>query len=51
MPYKIVKQGTKYILKNVRTGDVKGTHTTKAKAEKQRRLLEGIKHGWKPTGK
>lgn len=36
----------------VRTpGGVKAKHTTKAKAEAQRRLLEGIKRGWKPTGK
>jgi hypothetical protein len=26
-------------------------HTTKDKAERQRRLLEGVRHGWKPTGK
>ena len=25
--------------------------TTKEKAEAQRKLLEGVKHGWKPTGK
>ena len=32
-------------------GGVKAKGTTPAKAEKQRRLLEGIERGWKPTGK
>ena len=32
-------------------GGVKAKNTTKAKAESQRRLLQGIEHGWKPTGK
>ncbi len=49
MPYSVRKRGTKYVTINKRTGDVKGTHATKAKAERQRRLLEGIKHGRKPT--
>lgn len=30
---------------------VKARGTTKQKAEAQRRLLEGVKRGWKPTGK
>jgi len=30
---------------------VKAKHTTKAKAEKQKRLLNAVEHGWKPTGK
>ena len=30
---------------------VKAKHTTKAKAEKQRRLLNAIEHGFKPTKK
>ena len=29
----------------------KAKHTTKIKAEAQKRLLQGIEHGWKPTGK
>lgn len=29
---------------------VKAKHTTKAKAESQRRLLNAVEHGWKPTG-
>ena len=32
-------------------GKVSAKSTTKEKAEKQRRLLEGIRRGWKPTGK
>lgn len=32
-------------------GGVKAKHTTKGKAEAQRRLLHGIERGWKPTGK
>jgi len=36
----------------VRTpGGVKAKSTTKAKAERQARLLRAIDHGWKPTGK
>ena len=29
----------------------KAKHTTKAKAMKQKRLLNAVEHGWKPTGK
>lgn len=29
---------------------VKAKHTTKAKAERQRNLLNAVEHGWKPTG-
>jgi len=32
-------------------GGVKAKNTTKAKAEAQRRLLEGVERGWVPTGK
>ena len=32
-------------------GGVKAKHTTKAKAESQGRLLRGVEHGFKPTGK
>ncbi len=28
---------------------VKAKHTTKAKAEKQKRLLNAVEHGWHPT--
>lgn len=30
---------------------VKSKNTTKEKAERQKRLLNAIDHGWKPTGK
>lgn len=32
-------------------GGVKAKRTTKTKAKRQARLLRGVKHGWKPTGK
>ena len=49
MPVKIRKKDHEY---EVRTpGGVKAKSTTKEKAEAQRRLLQGIEHGWKPTGK
>ena len=36
----------------VRTpGGVKAKSTTKAKADSQKRLLNAIEHGFKPTGK
>lgn len=50
MPVKIQSVGKgKY-----RVSTPKGTKaksTTKAKAERQKRLLNAIDHGWKPTGK
>mgnify|MGYP001572609902 CR=1 FL=1 len=48
MPYKIVKtvEGKYRVLSPHGT---KSKGTTRAKAEAQRRLLQGIKHGWKPT--
>lgn len=30
---------------------VKAKNTTKQKAESQKRLLNAVEHGWKPTGK
>ena len=50
MPYGIRKSGSKFNVVNKNTGKVKGTHSSRTSAEKQRRLLEGIKHGWKPAG-
>ena len=32
-------------------GGVKAKSTTKAKAKAQKRLLNAVEHGWKPTGK
>jgi len=50
MPYSITHSGNKWILKNKETGKVKGTHDSYTSALKQMRLLQGIEHGWKPTG-
>lgn len=51
MPYAVRKQGDKWITYNTETGQKKGTHDSKAKANRQMRLLYGVEHGWKPTGK
>lgn len=48
MPYAIRRKGSKYQVVNTDTGKVHST-TTKAKAEKQLRLLKGIEHDWTPT--
>jgi len=50
MPYTIKKRGRKYQVVNTQTGDVKGTHDSLTKAEKQISLLRGVEHGWHPTG-
>jgi len=39
MPYEIRKRGSKYLVVNAKTGDAKGTHDTRAKAEAQLRAL------------
>jgi hypothetical protein len=39
MPYEIRKRGSKYLVVNAETGDVKGTHDTKTKAVAQLRAL------------
>lgn len=53
MPYSIYEQNGKWILKNTDTGQVKGTHKSKADAEAQERLLNAVKHNpsFKPRGK
>ena len=51
MPYIVRKTNGSFQVVNQDTGKVYSSHTTKEKAERQRRLLEGIRHGWKPTGK
>ena len=48
MPYSIQKRGDKFVVVNTETGHVKGTHATRAKAQKQINLLRGIEAGWKP---
>lgn len=50
MPYKITKEGNKFLVINIDTGKVKGKCDSMIKAKKQMALLEGIEHGWKPTG-
>lgn len=45
MPYKIEKKGNYWYVVTISTGKEHGKHTTKAKAEAQLRLLEGIEHG------
>ena len=50
MPVKIQSVGKgKYKVSTPR--GTKAKHTTKAKAEKQKRLLNAIDHGFKPTGR
>jgi len=52
MPYAVKKRATKFVVINTETNKVKGTHSSRAKAERQLNLLRGIEHGgWKPTGK
>jgi len=48
MPVKVT-QVRKGIYKVSTPGGTKAKGTTKAKAESQRRLLEGVDRGWKPT--
>lgn len=52
MPYDLIKRGTGYIVKNIATGKEHSKKPIpKARAEAQMRLLQGIEHGFKPTGK
>jgi len=51
MPWGVRKKGSKWQTYNRDTGRVAGTHSTREKAEKQRRLLEMIRHGEKPRGR
>lgn len=49
MPVKIKSVGHGKV--QVRTpGGVKAKSTTPAKAARQKRLLNAVEHGWKPTG-
>ncbi len=50
LPYTIKETDGAYQVVDRETGKVYSNHTTKEKAERQRRLLEGVRHGWKPTG-
>jgi hypothetical protein len=49
MPIKIRKVGGRYRVST--PGGVKAKGTTREKALAQARLLRGVEHGWKPTGK
>lgn len=49
MPVKVKKKGGKYQVSTPHGVKAKGT--TKAKAAKQKRLLNAVEHGWKPTKK
>ena len=49
MPVKVSKVKGGYKVST--PGGTKAKHTTKAKAEKQAKLLRAVEHGWKPTGK
>lgn len=51
MPYGKHKRGDKWIVTNTETGDVKGTHDSEEKANKQIRLLYMVKHGGTPRNK
>ncbi len=49
MPVKVIKVRGGY---KVRTpGRVHAKKTSKGKAEAQRRLLNAVEHGWRPTGR
>ena len=48
MPYAIRKKGDDFAVVNTETGKVKGTHDTKADAQKQINLLRGVEHGMVP---
>ena len=51
LPYSVKKTDGAYQVVDRETGKVYSRHTTRENAERQRRLLEGVRHGWKPTGK
>ena len=50
MPYEIKSENDKHCIVNTETGATKACHDTREEAEKQLHLLQGIEHGWKPTG-
>jgi len=49
MPYKVVKQDSKWAIINKETGKVVGHSDTKAKAESSAKARMASHHGWKPT--
>lgn len=48
MPYKILKHGNEYEVKNALTGKIHAKGTTKSKAMGQLHLLNAVEHGFKP---
>lgn len=50
MPYAIREDDGKFVVYNKDTGDVKGTHDSKIKAQRQVNLLRAVEEGWEPTG-
>jgi hypothetical protein len=50
MPVKLKTVGKGKVRVSTPNG-VKAKATTPAKAEAQKRLLNAVEHGWKPTGK
>jgi len=51
LPYTVKKTAEGYQVVDRETGKVYSRHATKENAERQRRLLEGIRHGWRPAEK
>jgi hypothetical protein len=52
MPYEILKKGTGYVVKNMKTGKEHSKRgIKKERAEAQMRLLRAIEYGFVPTGK
>jgi len=52
VPYAIEERNGKFVVLNTSTKDVKGTHDSRIKAQRQLNLLRAIKEtGWEPTGK
>ena len=49
MPYQVRRKGNRYQVVNTETGKIHST-TTRAKAEKQLRVLKGIEKDWTATG-
>lgn len=48
MPYAVKKKGNKFMVENELTHKVFSKGTTKARAQGQLHILEGIKHGFVP---
>jgi len=51
MPTRIEKRGSKWCVINKDTGKNEGCSDTRADAIAHQRVLYGVHHGWKPTGK